>query len=257
MLKLWLYSFWNKPAILNSLAALMLCAAISLVGMAASSWVKRHAWFDIKALVITGMRGNADLLHQNTGFIKSKIMPHLRGNFFTADLSAVQTKFKETAWLRHAEVRRVWPNRLWVILEEHQAVAKLNQDLLINAQGEPFLGLSDQASSEKWQKLPQLYGEQVDIPLIQARFQALNEWLAPTRLSVKQLSFSERRAWTAVLSNNIVLDIGRDDLQPATQQRVIRWVNTWATAQQAVNLKTGSRIDLRYPNGYAVSKGTL
>jgi cell division protein FtsQ len=253
MTKVWVLSFWYKPKFLNAVAALMLLATLILMGVAATSWIKRHPGFEIKEIIVTGMRGDVDLSHQTVAVIKKMVVPRLAGNFFTSDLTVIQHGFSVLPWFRHAEVRRVWPNRIWVALEEHQAVAKLNDDLLIDAHGEPFLGVSD----DRWQKLPQFYGDKDDIALMQARFNHLNEWLVPMQVTVKQLSFSERRAWTAVLSNNVVLDIGRDDLQPSVEQRMLRWVNTWATTQKSANFPTSTRIDLRYPNGYAVSLGVL
>lgn len=251
MLKLWWLSCWNKPAVLNVLAVLMLVGALSLIVITGSSWVQRHPWFNIKELVVTGMRGSADISHQQAKIVKHQLMPRIKGNFFTVDLGTVQQLFQDNPWVRHVVVRRVWPNRLWVVVEEHQPVAKLNDDLLVNVYGELFLGVLKGADA--WQNLPQFYGDKDDIDTIQTHFHLLNQWLSPKKLSVRQLYFSERRAWTAVLSNNIVLEIGRDDLQPNIEMRINRWVNTWATAQQAASLKPYSRIDLRYPNGYAVS----
>ena len=251
MLKLWWLSCWNKPTVLNVLAGLMLVSALSLIVITGSSWVQRHPWFNIKELVVTGMRGLTDTSHQENKIIKYQLMPRIKGNFFTVDLDTVQHLFQDNPWVRHAVVRRVWPNRLWVVLEEHQPVAKLNDDLLVNQYGELFLGVLK--GTDIWQNLPQFYGDKNNVDIIQAHFHQLNQWLLPKKLSIRQLYFSERRAWTAVLSNNIVLEIGRDDLQPNIETRIKRWVNTWATAQQAANFKPYSRIDLRYPNGYAVS----
>jgi cell division protein FtsQ len=79
-------------------------------------------------------------------------------------------------------------------------------------------------------------------------------WLAPSKLTVNRLYLSERRAWTAVLSNRMTLDIGRDDLKPLASERVGRWAKTWATAQQAAGAVGSLHVDLRYPNGYAISR---
>jgi cell division protein FtsQ len=253
MLKLWLLSCWNKPALLNILAGLILGGALFLMGMTGASWIQRHPWFNITELVVTGMRGSLDLSHQRPKFIKRHLMPRISGNFFTVNLSDVQKVFQDNPWTRHVVVRRVWPNRLWVTIEEHQAVAKLNDDLLVNAQGELFLGVSN--PTKLWQHLPQFYGDKADIQVIQTQFAMLNQWLSPKKITVRQLYFSERRAWIAVLSNNITLEIGRDDLKPSTEIRVNRWINTWDTTRQIAQLKSNARIDLRYPNGYAVSKG--
>ena len=45
----------------------------------------------------------------------------LAGNFLTIDLARCARAFESVPWVRQAVVRRVWPNRLRVQLEEHRA----------------------------------------------------------------------------------------------------------------------------------------
>jgi cell division protein FtsQ len=241
---------WQTASALNVIAAVLAGAALLLAGLAGTYWVKRHSLFNIKEIVVTGMRGEQDLSHQNPTFIHQAIVRQLRGNLMTVQLDAVQSTFAQAPWIRHVNVRRVWPNRLWVVLEEHQAVATLNEDYLVNQQGEAYMAVADGTSAE----LPVLIGDKQDSHLMLMRYRELNSWLAPSKLTVARLFLSERRAWTVVLSNHMTLEIGRDDLKPVASQRVIQWAKTWATAQQAAGAIGGLHIDLRYPNGYAVSR---
>ncbi len=241
---------WQTASVLNVLAALLASTAVVLIGLAGVYWVKRHSLFNIKEVVVTGMRGEQDLSHQNPTFIRQAIVRQLRGNLMTLQLDSVQTTFSQAPWIRHVNVRRVWPNRLWVVLEEHQAVASLNEDHLVNQQGEAYMAVADGTSTE----LPSLIGDKQDARLMLMRYRELNTWLAPSKLTVTRLFLSERRAWTVVLSNNITLEIGRDDLKPNASKRVTQWAKTWATAQQATGAAGSLHIDLRYPNGYAVSR---
>jgi cell division protein FtsQ len=245
-----LFLMWQTASVLNVLAAVFASVAILLVGAAGIYWVKRHALFNIKEVLVTGMRGEQDLLHQNPTFIRQAIVSQLRGNLMTVQLDAVQSVFAQAPWIRHVNVRRVWPNRLWVVLEEHQAVASLNEDYLVNQQGEAYMAVADGTSVE----LPVLIGDKQDARLMLTRYRELNTWLAPSKLTVTRLFLSERRAWTVVLSNQMTLEIGRDDLKPIASQRVTQWAKTWATAQQAAGAIGSLHIDLRYPNGYAVSR---
>lgn len=241
---------WQTASALNVIAAVLAGAALLLAGIAGTYWVKRHTLFNIKEVVVTGMRGEQDLSHQNPTFIRQAIVRQLRGNLMTVQLDAVQNTFAQAPWIRHVNVRRVWPNRLWVVLEEHQAVATLNEDYLVNQQGEAYMAVADGTSAE----LPVLIGDKQDAHLMLMRYRELNTWLAPSKLTVARLFLSERRAWTVVLSNHMTLEIGRDDLKPAASQRVTQWAKTWATAQQAAGVIGSLHIDLRYPNGYAVSR---
>jgi cell division protein FtsQ len=241
---------WQSTAMLNILAGVFSGVALVLAGLAGTYWVKRHSLFNIKEIVVTGMRGELDLVHQNPAFIKQVLLRQLRGNLMTVQLDAVQNTFSQAPWIRHVNVRRVWPNRLWVVLEEHQAVATLNEDYLVNQQGEAYLAVADDAQND----LPVFVGDKQDAKVMLQRFRELNQWLTPNKVTVHRLFLSERRAWTAELSNKITLEIGRDDLKPAASERVTQWAKTWTTAQQAAGALTSTRIDLRYPNGYAISR---
>ena len=49
-----------------------------------------------------------------------KALPRVSGNFFAADLSEVRASLERLPWVRHVEVRRLWPDRLEITIEEHR-----------------------------------------------------------------------------------------------------------------------------------------
>ncbi len=74
--------------------------------------------------------------------IRANAAPRLAGNFFTIDLQQGRAAFESVPWVRRAVVRRVWPDRLAVHLEEHRAgalwVPDDGNDKLVNSFGEVF-----------------------------------------------------------------------------------------------------------------------
>ena len=247
-MKNWFATLWLNDTLLDRVALALTMLALGLAAAAGVLWTQRLAVFQIKEVVVTGLRGAKDLAHQNPAFIQRAVLPQLKGNYLTVQLPEVQAAFAQAAWIRHANVRRVWPNRLWVEIEEHQPVARLNEEHLINIQGEPFMAELD----DSLQKLPHLVGAQSEATTMLARLRELNTWLASSQVATRTLYLSERRAWTAELSNALVLELGRDELIPRTQERVARWAKTWRAARASVG--EGRRIDLRYTNGYAVER---
>src|SRR3972149_4471952 len=67
------------------------------------------------------------------------------GIFSAAALAAVRARLEQVSWVRHVDVRRVWPDRIEVKLEEHVAFARWGDTGLVNTFGEPFTASMDGA----------------------------------------------------------------------------------------------------------------
>ena len=66
--------------------------------------------------------------------MRGTALPRIKGNFFTADLEEVRVAFESVPWVRQAAVRREWPNKLIVVIEEHKPLGTWGED------GTPGLG---------------------------------------------------------------------------------------------------------------------
>src|SRR5215208_2974646 len=60
-------------------------------------------------------------------------LPRAAGNFFAADLADIRARLERLPWVRRVAVRRVWPGRLEISVEEHVALARWNDDALVNS----------------------------------------------------------------------------------------------------------------------------
>ena len=111
---------------------------------------------------IRGIQLDGDLARNSVPTIRANAAPRLAGNFFSVDLQAGRAAFESVPWVRRAVVRRVWPDRLAVQLEEHRAAAlwegaeaDRNADRLVNAYGEVFEANVGDVEDER---LPSLAG---------------------------------------------------------------------------------------------------
>ena len=86
-------------------------------------WLVRQPFFAIRAISVDG-----DVAHNSVVDVRANAAPQLAGNFFTLDLARRARAFEAVPWVRQAVVRRVWPNRLRVQLEEHRPVALWGSD---------------------------------------------------------------------------------------------------------------------------------
>ncbi len=171
------------------------------------------------------------------------IRSEVRGNFFTMDIERLRRSVEKLPWVRNVSIRREFPNRLVMEVEEHQVLAHWNNGALVNRQGEIFVATSEQV-------LPSFIGSDEVSHEVTEQYAQLNRQLAPLNLQATQVALSARHAWQVRLSNGMVLELGRDDIG----QRLARFVSVYPYSLTAMG---GVRyVDLRYPKGFAVG-GTV
>lgn len=165
------------------------------------------------------------------------------GNFFTVDIERLRQGLEQVPWVRSVTIRREFPDRLTVRLEEHEALARWNGSALVNTHGEVYA-----ASSE--QSLPEFIGQDGTSAEMTERFHAFGAQLQPLGLQIAHLGLTPRHAWRIGLSNGMVLELGREEMQ----QRLARFIAVYPYSLAAM---AGSvrYVDLRYRNGFAIGGG--
>ena len=114
---------WHTPRLLNALAnALILLSLLGLL-CAAGWWLGQRPGLALRVVRIDAAPGT-ELRHVSAVLLDQSVRQRLRGNFFTVDLDAVRAGFEQVPWVRRAMVRRVWPDRLEVAIEEHRPLAR-------------------------------------------------------------------------------------------------------------------------------------
>jgi cell division protein FtsQ len=256
---------------LMTVAARVLLAvfALLLLGLLAR-WFMQSSVFEIRGLTLTG-----DVQHSNVKALRARVMPQIEGTFLTVDLKHVQQVFETQPWVRHAIVRREFPNRLRVILEEHQAAAwwkDVDADdedatALVNRQGEVFEANLDEVQGNA--RMPLLSGPEGRSAEVLALQRAIDPLLAPQNLRVARLTLNARGNWElGVVPAGIVVDtrasesrassLAQIELGSGTSDDVLarlrRFLDTapQVAAHHQRDLGALSGADLRYPQGYAL-----
>ncbi|MGH8708192.1 MAG: cell division protein FtsQ/DivIB, partial [Burkholderiales bacterium] len=137
---------WDNPRQLNAAAGLLTALALVVFAVAAMQLLVRSPSFPLREMTVLGT-----LAHTSRAEIEQAAHGRVVGNFFGVDLAQVRAALEGLPWVRRVEVRRVWPDRLEVTLEEHVALARWAAGGLVNVQGERFAGASEAA-------LPQFAG---------------------------------------------------------------------------------------------------
>lgn len=254
---------WDEPQSLNRLSAALLGFSL-LLALAGGLYYTLHLpVFPLRVLQLSAAPLRADPAQ-----IETAAREALSGNFFTVNLDRARQSFETLPWVRTVSVRRQFPWRLEVSLEEHEALAQWNGSGLVNTHGEVFAAALPEAS----RALPRFSGPDDAAGEMAQMYRALGEQLAPLGREIVQLGLSPRHAWQLRLDNGMVLELGSEQPQQRLERFVAVYPYSLATLLKAGGDKlpaadgeedvraTGQKravkyVDLRYRNGFAVSLG--
>jgi cell division protein FtsQ len=234
--------------LMNGLASALFGVLVLMLLGAALSYVLQLPRFAIRGVTVVG-----DVSHYNAISLRANVMPRLKGTFFTLDLQATRQVFETMPWVRQAVVRRDFPNRLKVQLEEHQPVAYWGGEgdaRLVNNFGEVFEANLGELEQDD---LPRLSGPEGQSARVLATYQTLQPLFAPMELALEQLELTPRGGWRAQLESGTTLELGSGSTEElvARLERFLKTV-TQATAQYSRGVDQLASVDLRHTDGYAM-----
>ena len=232
---------------LMNLTAAVLFALVAVALLAAAVlWAARHPLFSIRTIRVEG-----DVTRNSVATIRANAAPKLAGNFFTTRLTFDKAAFEAVPWVRKAEVRRVWPGKLVVRLEEHRAVALWGfddaDDKLVNSFGEVFEANVGDVEDDK---LPTLSGPPGSSAAMLKLLQSLQPLFAKLGTRIDTLRLSGRGSWQADLDSGgeVILGRGTHDELVASTQRFVGTVQPMLAQYQ----RPMDYADLRHHDGYAL-----
>jgi cell division protein FtsQ len=240
---------WHDVLIMNRLSRWLTLGAVLLLGASGVHWLAGHPSFAIRTLDVRAQSGAA-LDHVTVQQLGALVVPRLSGTFFTADLSDARRSFEAVPWVRRASVRRQWPDRLVVRLEEHQALARWNDEAgnrFVNVQGEAFNAPGESALGKT---LPLLLGPEGREAEVARRYAEFDERLKSLGKRIDLVALSARDAWTLKFAG-LTLEIGREQARTSVLGRVERFAAHYAVTVGKLSSRVDV-VDLRYPNGFAV-----
>jgi cell division protein FtsQ len=224
---------WDNPRLLNLAAGFLVGLALLALAASGIALLYRSAWFPLRAIELT-----SEPKHTTRAEIEAAIHGRIRGNFFALAPAEVRAGLEELPWVRRATVRRVWPDRLEVVLEEHVALARWGERSLVNTHGERFNGRSDA-------RLPWFLGPAGSEAEMARRYTRFAAVLAPLGTALERVVLTPRFAWQLRLANGMHIMLGRD--ADEAEARLQRFVGVYPSIE-----KRHQYVDLRYPNGFAL-----
>ena len=231
---------WDDERQLNAAAATLALMAVAVLAYAAVAWLVRQPAFAFREVVVT-----TPLHRANGAYLEAVVRSELSGTFFTLDLARARSALAQVPWVRTAGLRRQWPRRLEIEIEEHAPLARWNEGGLVNTRGEVFVA--------DWNgELPQFSGPPGASMTMTTRFRDWSAVVEPLALTVRGVALTPRGGWelrTDGRAGPLAIQLGRDDVDARLARLVAaygRTVDALARAGRPVE-----RVDLRYRNGFA------
>ncbi|MGC2164952.1 MAG: cell division protein FtsQ/DivIB [Gallionella sp.] len=256
---------WDNPLALRNLTILMLILdAVLLLFGAAYYAIHMPDSVPLRkvTLSVAPRQVDADLVRQ-------VIHAAARGNLITVDIEGLRQSLQQVPWVRSVSIRREFPDRLEVQLEEHQLLASWNRKEWVNLQGEVFAlemetisppgkSIVRAPARSELEDLPLLSGPEGTSEEVAQLYETFSVNLAALNLRISQLVLSPRYAWQMRLDNGMVVELGRENVR----QRLRRFVELYpyglASRSTAANGEKPqdkiAYVDLRYRNGFAVRR---
>jgi cell division protein FtsQ len=256
---------WDNPLLMRNLATAMLMLDVALVLFAAGYFaIHMPGAFPLRKVSLSSAPRKVDV-----DSVQQVVRANANGNFITVDLEGLRAALQQLPWVRSVSIRREFPDGLDVELEEHQVLARWNQNAWVNIQGEVFeldRGSSSRSAKsttgdvgqKSLQGLPQLNGPDGTSEEVARLYQVFSINLAALNLNISQLTLSGRYAWQMRLNDGMVVALGREDVR----ERLRRFVEVYPWALRLPPDSAGRQrqqdriayVDLRYRNGFAVRR---
>lgn len=191
--------------------------------------------------------------------LSSAVELHTKLGFYGMDVDDIRADVENLPWVAQAHIRRVWPARLLISIEEHEPAARFNDNALVSKGLELFKPPQlekDNPQYLQWRanfaSLPELAGVEGRHEFILDAYRQYNLALSRFGVSVDSLIEDERHSQTLELSNQITLRIGYE----AHELRLQRFIDVYERLVVPLDGQPAA-FDMRYSNGFALSGGGL
>lgn len=217
----------------------LIVAVVAVVVVALTAWyLLSQRQEPLLPLETVGFGG--ELAHVKEGDLRAAVGPHLEAGWLQIDVAAVREAVEDLPWVKAVAIRRIWPDALHLTITEHEAMARWGEDGLLSQESEVF------RPDERPGDLPLLAGPKGSAEQVATAYEELVAALETVGLEPMALRLDERRSWHARLASGTRIAIGRN----ARERRVERLVAAWPQLEGNPNMP--ERVDLRYPNGFAI-----
>lgn len=202
--------------------------------------------YQLDHLAIKTVHINGERQYEKNNAVTKIISAYTDDDFFNLKIEEMRDRLVDVSWVKSVSLRKEWPDRLVVNIEEHHPVAHWQdgnqKDWLLSKQGVKF-----KSEFEVPKAMPLLSSRDMNIERVMGQYKRISLALLDQKLNVRKMNFNTRHEWLLTLSNGIQVKYLDDDKNMAVH-RMLLALNILTESQQ-VQVET---IDLRYEHGFAI-----
>jgi len=222
-----------------------LLAPLFIVALAGSIWWL-GGWHEARHWPIRWLEVSGDLERLTAAQVRAAVAQQARRGFFAVDVDRARAEVEALPWVEQAAVSRHWPDALQISVNEQQAVARWKDHALVGRSGELF----EVAGTGGMQGLTRLDGPEGRELEVFRRWQQMRVSLGSHGLEIRSVTVDPRGAWRLELASGLELLLGREEVS----RRLERFLSVRSDLSRLERIDS---IDLRYPNGLALTRGPL
>ena len=198
---------------------------------------------DPKQFPINTVKIAASYDHITRQQLERVLSPYLTQGYFGFSARELENDLRKLAWCQDVNVARIWPDVVKITMIEKVPVARWNKAFMTDS-GDVFYPEGGLISIEG---LPHLSGPDSQKKEVLQNFKKLSKLLVSYGLSASGLKLRNNQAWELLLSNGILLRLGKNDLETRVRRFCRAYPAVFADKPEQL-----TSVDLRYARGMAV-----
>ena len=226
------------------LAGLFLISLVGIIGYELTKERLKSLSIKRASLPIKYVRTEGEFQYLSKDDVKDILQPLVVTSFFDADMQAIHSAVSTLPWVDAVTVKRIWPDAIDIKVHEKQPFARWGKGALITESGVIFMPNNHILI----QNLITVIGPELQQVKVLEIMKGIKTALDDHSMELAEFNVSDRWAWKIKLVTGMEILLGQDE----QLKKLKRFLKTLTVLTQG-QLDAMAVVDLRYPNGYAVS----
>ena len=218
---------------------ILLISILAVVYLNIKNTNDRKIYFPIKNVSIESKIINVskyDVFEKSKNYLDSK-------SFFNFKINILKKEIEKVPWVKSADIRRVYPGKIKIYIQEHTPIAIWNNKSYMNDVGDIFL------IQDIKKNLPVIISNQSRNKIMFLYFSLLLKYISDYNfdIEIKKIVENDIRSLSAHFSSGIIVKFGSKDIG----NKIHAFVKIYNTLNSSDLEKIGY-IDMRYSNGFSI-----